>query len=295
LRKWRIDAGIASLILLLAALWLTSGGNDVHAALNDSDDDGVVDIAELLAGSDPHDAGSGPESAGGTIYLNAPLCTDGIDNDDDGVTDAADPGCTDSDGDLVDDPIEVQLGSDPNNFDSIPEDSLIDAILVSFGFITFQCNDGLDNDIDGLVDLADPGCAPYDTDGDGFEDVTEKMSGSDPDDASSRPEDEDAYPGSCSDGRDNDGDGTTDGVDAGCAPATPTVPLPSPTEGPEATVAATGMPGPGEEPSPTAAVRSLPLTGDGSGGADGAATLLAVLVAIVGGSVLGAGLLKKVS
>jgi len=253
---------IAPAVLLFVTLSLVTGhfagGNTAEAAFNDSDGDGTVDIAELLAGSDPHDALSTPESAGGTLYLGRPLCTDGVDNDRDGFTDAADPGCTDSDHDLVDDPIEVQLGSDPQNSNSVPESSMIDAVLISFGFITFQCNDGLDNDLDGLIDMADPGCAVLDSDGDGFGDVVEKPAGSDPNDAASVPEDQTANPGSCSDGADNDLDGVVDSEDAGCAPATPT-PRPTATPVSEATVS----PAPSSTATPPAG--RLPETGDGPG------------------------------
>lgn len=59
-------------------------------------------------------------------YLSKSVCSDGLDNDGDGLVDLADPSCLDAnDGD---------------------ESS--------------QCNDGVDNDGDGLIDLADPVCAP---------------------------------------------------------------------------------------------------------------------------------------
>lgn len=60
-----------------------------------------------------------------------------------------------------------------------------------------DCNDGLDNDGDGLVDSADPGCDLNDN-------VTETP---DP-----------VFP-QCSDGEDNDGDGFIDGDDPGCTNA----------------------------------------------------------------------------
>jgi hypothetical protein len=224
----------------------------VHAAFNDSDGDGVIDVAERIAGSDPFSADSSPESAAGALYLGRPVCTDGIDNDGDGQTDSADPGCTDSDHDIVDDPSERVLGSDPNDFNSVPEDSRVDAVLVSLGFITFQCNDGLDNDLDGLIDDRDPGCAPFDTDGDGYGDVDEKTYGSDPNDATSGPEDDRVDPALCADGVDNDHDGLTDIDDSGClahptATATPTSIEPTPTRGatrgPPAAATATPMAG----------------------------------------------------
>jgi hypothetical protein len=57
-----------------------------------------------------------------------PQCSDGIDNDGDGLIDMADPGCTDPS-----DNSEVNAGQP-------------------------QCSDGIDNDGDGLIDMADPGC-----------------------------------------------------------------------------------------------------------------------------------------
>jgi hypothetical protein len=54
----------------------------------DRDCDGYYNYYETMWGSDPDDAASTPEhkSAAGT-------CTDGLDNDKDGLTDSADPGC----------------------------------------------------------------------------------------------------------------------------------------------------------------------------------------------------------
>ena len=46
---------------------------------------------------------------------------------------------------------EDAAGSDPLNPDSTPEGT-------AFGFPGFNCSDGLDNDLDGLVDADDPGC-----------------------------------------------------------------------------------------------------------------------------------------
>jgi hypothetical protein len=65
-----------------------------------------------------------------------------------------------------------------------------------------QCEDGVDNDGDGKVDLADPGCAaPTDDD--------------ESDDPPPPPP-----PAQCEDGVDNDGDGKVDLADPGCASAT---------------------------------------------------------------------------
>ena len=57
-------------------------------------------------------------------------CADGIDNDDDGLIDLADPGC-----------------------ENAADESEVNVLTPSAA-----CADGLDNDDDGLIDLADPGC-----------------------------------------------------------------------------------------------------------------------------------------
>ena len=251
------------------------------ASFNDSDGDGSIDVAEIIAGSNPNDASSGPESGGGSLYLGLPLCTDGIDNDLDGMLDGADPGCTDTDADYVDDPVELALGSDPNDFDSIPEDSLVDAVLVSLGFVTFQCNDGLDNDIDGVTDDADPGCEPVDLDDDGASDLDEKTYGSDANDPASRQEDDRVDPMLCADGNDNDLDGLTDEADRGCMAHPTATPTPA-EEVPPVDVAT--------RPAATSTpqVSGLPSTGSGVSGGSGAADQLLLGLAVVGALALAA-------
>jgi len=80
----------------------------------DRDEDGVLDFDELADFTDPGNPGS---------VLGA--CSDAIDNDGDGLVDAADPGCAG--------------GGSPDTENP-------------------QCDDGWDNDNDGLADLADPQC-----------------------------------------------------------------------------------------------------------------------------------------
>ncbi|MEX0785929.1 MAG: dockerin type I repeat-containing protein [Dehalococcoidia bacterium] len=187
-----------------------------HAFLEDTDRDGVIDLAEESTGSDPNDPLSTPESTGAEFIAGYPICSDGVDNDRDGLTDGDDPYCTDSDGDIVSDPGEVFYGSDPNNRDSFPESSRLDAILNFDGLPVFFCSDGVDNDLDGLVDDDDPGCEGFESDDDQYDDFVEKNFGSDPSDPSSVPEHESVNRGSCSDGIDNDGDGLTDAGDPAC-------------------------------------------------------------------------------
>jgi hypothetical protein len=59
------------------------------------------------------------------------------------------PTPVDMDGDGVSDATEVQFGSDPTNALSTPENALYDPAT---------CIDGVDNDVDTLIDAADPGC-----------------------------------------------------------------------------------------------------------------------------------------
>ena len=171
----------------------------------DFDGDGFPNMAEELLGSDPNDAASTPE-----VTPIAGVCGDGLDNDLDGLVDAADPGCDlfpDSDGDGFLDRAEVAAGSDPENPASTPEVAPLPG----------ACSDGVDNDLDGLVDGADSGCGltAGDGDGDGFADPIEQHLGSDPASADSTPE-HIVLPHTCDDGLDNDGDGAVDFQDSGC-------------------------------------------------------------------------------
>jgi acid phosphatase type 7 len=133
--------------------------------------DGVDNDADGLI-DHPADPGcTAPSDTDETDPPPPPACSDGIDNDGDGLIDhPADPGCTDA--------------SDTDETDPPPPP-------------TPACSDGIDNDVDGLIDHpADPGCTdPSDTDE------------SDPPPAPA-----------CSDGVDNDVDGLIDHpADPGCA------------------------------------------------------------------------------
>jgi len=206
----------AAAIAFLALAWAQQPP-PAHAVLTDGDGDFVLDLTEVVTGSDPEDPASTPEDRGADFVLGTRLCVDGVDNDGDGLTDGDDPGCLDGDGDIVSNAMESFLGSDPADGASFPEDSRFDVVLesIGFGFIT-TCADAADNDGDGLTDGDDPGCSSLATDGDDFDDVVEKRFGSDPGNANSVPEHDLANPGSCSDGRDNDLDGLTDGAEVSC-------------------------------------------------------------------------------
>lgn len=128
----------------------------------------------------------------------APQCRDDKDNDNDGLIDTKDPGCTD------------------------PEDNTEN---------TPQCSDTRDNDGDGLIDLADPGCKNdpgrddernsarlpqcsdgSDNDGDSAIDLADFSCNGDP-----SKDNESSPKAQCQDELDNDNDGFKDAADPDCS------------------------------------------------------------------------------
>ena len=118
-------------------------------------------------------------------------CFDQQDNDGDGFIDCADPDC---DGVVVANS-SCSVGACANTGQIICQNGqLVDTCVpLPAGVEQFgegnTCNDGIDNDCDGLTDIADPGCAPPSVEQD------------------------------CFDQQDNDGDGLTDCADPDCANA----------------------------------------------------------------------------
>ncbi len=134
-----------------------------------------------------------------------------------------------------------------------------------------QCADGIDNDGDGKIDLADPGCASasdtdesnpppaacadgLDNDGDGKIDLADPGCAN----ASDNDETNTAAPPACADGIDNDGDGKIDLQDPGCANAGDT----DETDGGGSTPPPSPSPPPSPTPSPS------PAPGGGGTGTD---------------------------
>ena len=170
------------------------------------------------------------------VFLGAPQCSDGDDNDDDGLIDLEDPGCDDAldnderqrqcadgednDGDgLTDFPSDPGCGSPNDNDEENPPQPP-------------QCSDGVDNDRNGQVDEEDPGCTSaadnsergdetlsqcsdlVDNDGDGIIDFPAELG------CSAAGDDDETDPRTapvCANGMDDDQDGLTDYPnDPGC-------------------------------------------------------------------------------
>lgn len=141
-------------------------------------------------------------------------CTDGLDNDADGLCDA---------GDCIDPVTGARLDADPS-CDADGDGEVDEGAEFEAG----PCQDGDDNDDDGLIDFGpggDPDCdSPtdlvegaacgdeVDNDGDGWVDADDSgcSGGSDADEGGLD------YLGDCSNGIDDDGDGFADGLDLGC-------------------------------------------------------------------------------
>ena len=141
----------------------------------DNDGDGDIDQADKQCfGPD------GAESAAGLRALVTD-CTDGEDNDGDGLIDRDDGSCL-----SANDWSEEGGVLDPDCEDCVADASDPDTVGST------ACNNGVDDDGDGVMDRADPGC-------------------DDPDDES-----EGTAEPVCSDGIDNDEDGLVDGADADC-------------------------------------------------------------------------------
>ncbi len=168
-----------------------TGGNGGTGGVVVDMDGGDSDMGPELPDMDPVD-----------VFVGAPQCADGEDNDEDGLTDLDDPGCENA---LDDDERQLQCADEIDNDDDGLIDFPDDPGCGSPGdndernpMVLPQCADGLDNDRNGFIDEQDPGCSAV-------ADPTEEA----PDEIAA-----------CADRIDNDGDGIIDfPFEPGCAAA----------------------------------------------------------------------------
>ncbi|MCA9539007.1 MAG: hypothetical protein KC620_08960, partial [Myxococcales bacterium] len=97
------------------------------------------------------------------VFVGAPQCSDGADNDGDGLIDLADPGCEDAldnderqrqcaDGIDNDEDGLIDFPADPGCGSANDNDEYNEPVLP-------ECADGIDNDRNGYIDEQDPGCS----------------------------------------------------------------------------------------------------------------------------------------
>lgn len=120
----------------------------------DNDGDGLIDSADPGCHADGN-ANNGAtyvsslddESATVSGPPPVPACMNGTDDDGDGLIDAADPGCH-TDGDASN--MGSYVTGDTSEGDPLPPENTL-----------ALCSDGIDNDTDGAIDLADIGCSSF--------------------------------------------------------------------------------------------------------------------------------------
>lgn len=163
-----------------------------------------------------------------------PACADGVDNDGDGLTDTADPGCGDRE-----DRDEGEEAAPPACADGVDNDGdgltdfPDDPGCLGYGDASEwsdnpTCADGIDNNGDGTTDAADPLCATGDREGatpsdnvigpcnDGLDNDGDGLVDHPADPDCSAPTDTGELSRACANGVDDDGDGLTDLDDDAC-------------------------------------------------------------------------------
>jgi hypothetical protein len=101
-------------------------------------------------------------SNAGIIFFGPPTqeiqCFDGVDDEGDGLTDCADPDCSDATGPTCDTGNAGICAAGTRTCTAGAEVCAQDAIPLEESLPAENCADGLDNDCDGLTDAADPDC-----------------------------------------------------------------------------------------------------------------------------------------
>jgi len=221
----RIDVGSTTIHLEVTGytsiIWIHNG--IVVGALPD------IDVSALAPGTIRAEI---RDAAGSVVFTQpwelqtwVPRCSNGADDDGDGLVDFPnDPGCASALGEVEDPACDDGADNDSDGAVDLA-DAGCSSASDSSELAPPACSDGLDNDGDGFVDLADSGCDGaldddegtgqpacsngLDDDGDGLADFPADPGCSD---AASSVEDP-----ACSNGLDDDGDLLVDLADPGCS------------------------------------------------------------------------------
>ena len=182
----------------------------------DGDGDGFG--SDACGGDDCDDGNAQVNPGEDEAPYGSPVCTDGLDNDCDGLPDAGDPGCA---------PCTHPSQCDDAN--PCTDDLCIDSVCQHV-FNNLPCDDGDACTMDDTCAWGTCIGYPLDADGDGY--VSEGCAGNDCDDG-----DPAVHPGAtegpwgdptCGDGADNDCNGFADGADPQCqAPPDPSIVTPA--------------------------------------------------------------------
>lgn len=130
--------------------------------LFDEDDPGCHTDGDPDDGDDTYNRADNNETDSGTPGTEGPpgdgTCTDGVDNDGDGLIDDDDPGCVGTEGPPGDDNCTDGIDNDGDGLTDGDDPDCQDDGEGPPG--SASCTDGIDNDGDGLTDSADPDCQP---------------------------------------------------------------------------------------------------------------------------------------
>ena len=126
--------------------------DDHNPAQADADSDGYGDVCD---GCPNNFYRTAPGPCGCEIVCTETACSDGVDNDEDGLTDCADPDCT------ADPTCPEGICDDglDNDLDSLTDCSDADCFGQAGCTSEAICDDDLDNDDDGLTDWDDTDCS----------------------------------------------------------------------------------------------------------------------------------------
>lgn len=197
-----------------ATIILKAGDKDISVASGDFselgggdlDDDGLNNLAEIVANCDPLLADSDSDGVNDGLDMFPMIAKESMDTDRDGIGDNEDP---DIDGDGLDNETELASGTDMYKADT--DDDGVNDLVDNCKLVSNP--DQADLDKDGKGDACDD-----DTDGDGVSDEQESLLGTDPNDTDS---DNDGVADNIEIAKrsnpltkDTDGDGVLDNVDA---------------------------------------------------------------------------------